>query len=198
MKLINAKKHFTNKDIVSFKEGLDDETLVDILLEKSNTAMQIKLSNLRNFFTDESVEPLITEDNDTISFIANDICLQIAGQDYKWYTATVRNTKYARLDKLFDTSTVKEKAKTVKVKEVDVSKYIKIACCTMNTSNITDNIKTFEGTKQQCVAFMNYEYSIREIRHMFNESTRFSFDYQGNNTVWKTLDELSIEGAIEL
>lgn len=196
MKLINAKKHFTNKDILSFVDGLEDTDMIDVLLEKSNSALSIQVSNLRNFFTDESIEQYITDDDDTISFICKDNCLQIAGQDYKWYIATVRNVKYARLDKLFDTTTEKVKKEKVK-KETDNSKLLRVAICTLCEFHI-DNVSIFEGTKQQCVAFINKEYSIREIRNRFDNSTRISFDYKGQDTEWKTLELLEQEGVITL
>ena len=194
MNLIDARKHFTNKDISSFKTGLNESDLVDILLEKANIALTLKVENLKTFFTDDSIAQYINDDNEIISFVCNDNCLQFAGQDYKWYTATVRNKPFARLDKLFEVAEVKTE-KRVK-KETDNNKFIKVGIATL-TDEKYENVSIFEGTKQQCIAFINKEYAIREIRSRFAENTRVCIQ-PGENPEWKTLDELALEGVIEL
>ena len=194
--ILNACNKLNKTHIDEFKKDLSEDTEVTILLDAHDCVMTYTIKTLKDFFTNPEAEDLITDDKEQINFVADDRVLTIQGSDFKWHIAVVRNKKYARLSRLFDEVSVKQ-TKSKEKKETNTSKLIKVAICTIDDFCI-ENISIFEGTKQQCIAFINKEYAIREIRNRFDDSTRISFNYQNENTEWKTLETLEQEGVIEL
>lgn len=190
--LIDVKNKLKPKDIAKFKEQLNDDTNVDILVEKANIAYSIEAKDLQTFFENKEAIELITDNNDVISFVAvnNDvtICLEISGADFMWWTV--------RLDKLF----ANKKTTTTTKTRTDNSKIYQVAAGKLIDNEIKD-VQYASGKKADLVGFMNKYYSKAILQNNFVDNVVFAF-YTDNSELtiksnWLSLKELKEKGIVE-
>lgn len=192
--LIDAKKTFTTKHLSSFTNNLTNDTIVTMYIEPTQVLFEETLVNLKTLFKDEKVEQCMTDDC-VVSLIASNKVLQFYGSDFLWWIDTVRGKKYKRLDRLFNTETVKSEKKNVQ----QTTKTHKCACAIKENNNVTD-IETFEGSIKDVCNFVNHQYQYRQIRSFFKSTIVFCVNYIDDTELnnidnWFTYDELVNKGV---
>ena len=128
-----------------------------------------------------------------ISFITDTRLLEIAADDFLWWTAIVRGVKYKRLDKLFNDTEKKDVIESVK------PEIYKVACGIKKDSVVT-NIEKFEGCKKDTIAFVNKIFAKMQIKSMFKANIVFCVNYKYDDDLndannWLTMYELCDKGV---
>lgn len=200
--LIDAKYKLKPTHIQQF-ESASNGKQVNVLVDNNLVAIS-EYDKLEYVFRDENLETIITDDNSIIDFVQedNDNVLEIAGIDYKWWIAPVRNKKYARLAKLFNT------AITVDVKETKKSstnKLYKVYAAELDDDGHILTYNEFEGKKQEVIDFMNKFYAKNYLRHRFVDKSVFLLNpdlADGQSPLdikeWKSFMQLADEGKVTL
>ena len=199
--VINAVRALKPSHMTQFLAGQSKEQDLDIVVNNETLFDTVKLEKIQDVFMNEELEKLIASDDDTIQFITGDNILTIAGIDYNWWIAPVRNKKYKRLEKLF--SGEEEKVVNTSEKKTRTIRQLQVGIATKNDREIT-NIETFSGSTRDCINFINKNYAKRELRSRFADNTVIYF-YSGDDTIiftnidsseWKTFEQLQEEGVI--
>lgn len=199
--VINAIRALKPSHMTQFLAGQSKEQDLDIVVNNETLFDTVKLEKIQDVFMNEELEKLIASDDDTIQFITGDNILTIAGIDYTWWIAPVRNKKYKRLEKLF--SGEEGKVANTSEKKTRTTRQLQVGIATKNDKDIT-NIETFNGSTRDCINFINKNYAKRELRNRFAGNTVI-YIYSGDDTIdftnidsseWKTFEQLQEEGVI--
>lgn len=193
--IIDAKRKLSYKFIQKFMTGQDPNTTVTMYIDSSEKIFERPLKNMRLFFEDQKAEEQITSECCVISFITDTRVLEIAADDFFWWTAMVRGVKYRRLDKLFNTEEKKEKVENVG------PEIYKVACGIKKDSVVTD-IEKFEGNKKDVTAFVNKIFAKMQIKSMFKANIVFCVNYKYDSDLddadnWFTMYELCNKGVFK-
>ena len=187
MILIDAKMKLNASSIQQLKDIEQNDTLLSIFGDNHDTILfEYKISELEQFFRDEAAEELFTDDNEVIHFVGEKAILDILGIDFKWHIATVRNTKYKSLEKLFNKKI--EKAETKKLINL-----VHIDCITYSDTTYTTIVdsQSFDGNVKDAITFVNKLYNMHLLKNRFEDTMKFSI----NNKEAKTFNELVNEGV---
>lgn len=195
--LIDVKNKLKPKDIAKFREQLNEDTNIDIIVEKAAIAYSVTNKELRTFFENQEAVELIKDNNDVISFVAliddATIALEISGADFIWWTGTFRKKQFGRLDELFNVE------KTVKTR-TDNSKTYQIAAGKLVDNEIKD-IQYASGKKADLIGFINKYYSKSILQNNFVDNVVFAFYNDiadlSVRTNWSSLKELKEKGIVE-
>ena len=199
--VINAIKALKPSHMTQFLTGQSKEQDLDIVVNNETLFDTVKLEKIQDWFINEELEKLIASYDDTIQFITGDNILTIAGIDYTWWIAPVRNKKYKRLEKLF--SGEEGKVANTSEKKTRTTRQLQVGIATKNDKEIT-NIETFNGSIRDCINFINKNYAKRELKSRFADNTVI-YIYSGDETIdftnidsseWKTFEQLQEEGVI--
>ena len=193
-KLIDGKKKLKFENIEEFKQGLTDDTVVSMYIDQLDIFFQKSLKDMKDFFTDESIESKVQDDNCVITFLGGSNALEILGIDYKWWIAPVRKKKYARLNKLFGLEQDKQE------QNVKQSNIIYKCACGIKKDNVVTDIEKFEGIQKEMTAFVNKLFARNQIRTFFRGVIVFCVNYKYDSDLddinnWFTLSELSEKGV---
>ena len=184
--VIDGKRKLKPEQITEFKNSLSDDGIVNVLFDATGTIVDCKKNTLIDIFKNEELEKLIQSDDEVITFIGADIALEILGIDFRWWIAPVRNTKYARLKKLFSLETPVQRTKR-ETEQVIVN----VQIGKRKEDGTIEPIDFFNGPKRDAISFINKHYAINELRTFFDNSTMITI----NDSGWKTMQEL-IDGGI--
>lgn len=189
MEMINAIRNLKAYHIAQFKANQSDDVEVNIVSDKTDCLFTCKMGELEDFFKRNDVEEVFTDENDIISFMSPETTLQIAGVDYLWYIAPVRNTKYKRLEKLFHSENIeipKEKPKTQRQSySIQIAEFDK-------DNNIVGEPYIITGTKSEFISGINQAYSMTLLKSQFEHQAKFRFT---DDEPWLTFDEMKEKGV---
>lgn len=193
--LIDAKRKFTTRHMTAFRENHSPDDMVDCMLTNAGCVVSYKLSDIRDFFTDNSVIDIM-KDDEVVDLTIGDDILEFTGYDYLWWIAPIRGVQFGRLDRLLNEETTE---KTVKTR----TKSTYSVACGIKKDDEIINVETFNGAKADVIEFMNKYYSKQLLKSYFEAQVVFIFNYQDeadltHNSNWKTLDELAAEGKVTL
>ena len=216
MYLIECKKDLKPHWIEEFKTRVNDETAdVTVLFDGKEDFGAYSISNLRSIFESDWLASVVGDNRKLgINFVANEVCLSFCGDDFLWWTKTLRGKKFARLDELFgivparqenyvehDETLRNEKARASLAKtqrKADDSTY-RIACGIKRDNTVVD-IEKFEGTQKQMRDFVNKLFSRNYVRTFGKGVTVYCVNWQYDADLddldnWKTLNQLTEEGV---
>ena len=193
--VIDAKHKLSYKFIQQFMAGQDPNTTVTMYIDSSEKIFERPIRNMRLFFEDQKAEEQITSECCVISFITDTRVLEIAADDFFWWTAIVRGVKYKRLDKLFNNVEKKDVIESVK------PEIYKVACGIKKDSVVTE-IEKFEGNKKDTTAFVNKIFAKMQIKSMFKANVVFCVNYKYDDDLndannWLTMYELCDKGVFK-
>ena len=193
--IIDAKHKLSYKFIQKFMAEQDPNTTVTMYIDSSEKIFERPLKNMRLFFEDQKAEEQITSECCVISFITDTRVLEIAADDFLWWTAIVRGVKYKRLDKLFNDVEKKDIIESAK------PEIYKVACGIKKDSVVTD-IEKFEGSKKDTTAFVNKIFAKMQIKSMFKANIVFCVNYKYDDDLndannWFTMYELCDKGVFK-
>lgn len=176
--ILNAEKSLDNEKMLLFLNLLDKSEEVDIICENSQSVFTYSKKDIQEFFMNPEVEDII-EENEIITFVSKKVLMTITGKDFKDIIAPYRNKKYGKVKSLFKVSKPTTKNNIIKV-----------------SINCGEEIETFEGTKKECIDFLNKYYGKFKLKYFDNEPILFCLNDDKNK--WFTFDELLEKGDITL
>lgn len=189
MKMINAIRNLKAYHIAEFKANQADDAEVNIVSDKTDCLFTCKMGELEDFFKRNDVEEVFTDENDIISFMSPETTLQIAGADYLWHIAPVRNTKYKRLEKLFHSEDIekpKEKPKSQRaIYTIQIAEFDK-------DDNIVDEPYVIQGTKSEFIGSINQAYTMTLLKSQFEHQAKFRLT---DDEPWLTFEEMKEKGV---
>lgn len=204
MAIIDAKNKFTTRHLLKFKSELSPDTMVNIVSEKTDLCDAYNVNELRKFFDNDVNISLIVADDDVISFIADDNILEFSGLDFKWWTKTIKGVRCARLDKLFDEVTIKEKSETEKKTTSSRSAMYDCYIGYLKDGSIED-VQHLNAKRADMIEFINKRHSQIQLKYDFAYKTMIALSNEiisqealSKSDTWKTFEKLSEEGVLVL
>lgn len=174
---INGKRCLNQNHMAELlQSGPSDEPVI-VLIE--GVERQFTLGTLRELFEKQEF-PNMPEDDEVVICSTNAI-LTILGIDYNWWNTT------RRINKLFGGATA---PKAKKKSEPEPTNNIVVGIAYEDFSDQ----QFFEGTRKQCVEWLNKNYQLYCIKAFFNKKVLVSLV----NDEWKSIDEYVQEGRIVL
>lgn len=159
--------------------------------------------------TKELAEIFESKPNDICSFACEDAALIVDTNDVTWWQKQ-KDGKFVRIEKLFSEVQIntafqpKEKKEKTTSSAISRSRTLKIAAGVQEGADINE-LELFEGDNKSCVAFINEYFAKMNIRSRFDENkiVKFVVDYHEDeelciSTNWKTIDELELEGVVQI
>jgi hypothetical protein len=159
--------------------------------------------------TKELAEIFESKPNDICSFACEDAALIVDTNDVTWWQKQ-KDCKFVRTEKLFSevqintASQPKEKKEKTSGTTTSRSRTLKIAAGVQEGADINE-LELFEGDNKSCVVFINEYFAKMNIRSRFdkNKTVKFVVDYHDDeelciSTNWKTIDELELEGVVQI
>ena len=159
--------------------------------------------------TKELAEIFESKPNDICSFACEDAALIVDTNDVTWWQKQ-KDGKFVRTEKLFSEVQIntafqpKEKKEKTTSSATSRSRTLKIAAGVQEGADINE-LELFEGDNKSCVAFINEYFAKMNIRSRFdeNKTVKFVVDYHDDeelciSTNWKTIDELELEGVVQI
>lgn len=200
---------FTQKRFNEFCSYIKTENeLVHIVVDDIDEC--VPYNQLRALLeTKELAEIFESKPNDICSFACEDAALIVDTNDVTWWQKQ-KDGKFVRTEKLFSevqiniASQPKEKKEKTTSSATSHSRILKIAAGVQEGADI-DELELFEGDNKSCVAFINEYFAKMNIRSRFdeNKTVKFVVDYHDDeelciSTNWKTIDELELEGVVQI
>lgn len=200
---------FTQKRFNEFCSYIKTENeLVHIVIDDIDEC--VPYNQLRELFeTKELAEIFESKPNDICSFACEDAALIVDTNDVTWWQKQ-KDGKFVRTEKLFSevqintASQPKEKKEKTASSVTSRSRTLKIAAGVQEDADINE-LELFEGDNKSCVAFINEYFAKMNIRSRFDENkiVKFVVDYHDDeelcaSTNWKTIDELELEGVVQI
>lgn len=159
--------------------------------------------------TKELAEIFESKPNDICSFACEDAALIVDTNDVTWWQKQ-KDGKFVRTEKLFSEVQINTASQPKEKKEKSASigtsrsRTFKIAAGVQEGTDINE-LELFEGDNKSCVAFINEYFAKMNIRSRFDENkiVKFVVDYHDDeelciSTNWKTIDELELEGVVQI
>lgn len=200
---------FTQKRFNEFCSYIKTENeLVHIVVDDIDEC--VPYNQLRALLeTKELAEIFESKPNDICSFACEDAALIVDTNDVTWWQKQ-KNGKFVRTEKLFSevqintASQPKEKKEKTTSSTTSRSRILKIAAGVQEGADINE-LELFEGDNKSCVAFINEYFAKMNIHSRFdeNKTVKFVVDYHDDeelciSTNWKTIDELELEGVVQI
>ena len=200
---------FTQKRFNEFCSYIKTENeLVHIVVDDINEC--VPYNQLRALLeTKELAEIFESKPNDICSFACEDAALIVDTNDVTWWQKQ-KDGKFVRTEKLFSEVQIntafqpKEKKEKTTSSATSRSRTLKIAAGVQEGADINE-LELFEGDNKSCVAFINEYFAKMNIRSRFdeNKTVKFVVDYHDDeelciSTNWKTIDELELEGVVQI
>ena len=200
---------FTQKRFNEFCSYIKTENeLVHIVVDDIDEC--VPYNQLRALLeTKELAEIFESKPNDICSFACEDAALIVDTNDVTWWQKQ-KDGKFVRTEKLFSevqiniASQPKEKKEKTTSSVTSRSRTLKIAAGVQEGADINE-LELFEGDNKSCVAFINEYFAKMNIRSRFdeNKTVKFVVDYHEDeelciSTNWKTIDELELEGVVQI
>lgn len=200
---------FTQKRFNEFCSYIKTENeLVHIVVDDIDEC--VPYNQLRALLeTKELAEIFESKLNDICSFACEDAALIVDTNDVTWWQKQ-KDGKFVRTEKLFSevqiniASQPKEKKEKTASSATSRSRTLKIAAGVQEGADINE-LELFEGDNKSCVAFINEYFAKMNIRSRFDENkiVKFVVDYHDDeelciSTNWKTIDELELEGVVQI
>lgn len=206
------------------KQGLTQDRLQQFIDEVNDKDIDVSKNDekLLACKKEELIEKVFkcisVQDNDIITFQTDSTALRFDGQNFLWWTKTSKRLE--RLEAIFNKNAEAKPAerKASKKKQATVleEKTYYIGIATLVDNELT-NIHHFEGSKNDCIEFINNDIVERYVDATLNAKIviNFAFDaeefervfsdasskeekdaYKRDINMWYTLDELELMGAI--
>lgn len=200
---------FTQKRFNEFCSYIKTENeLVHIVVDDIDEC--VPYNQLRALLeTKELAEIFESKPNDICSFACEDAALIVDTNDVTWWQKQ-KDGKFVRTEKLFSEVQIntafqpKEKKEKTTSSATSRSRTLKIAAGVQEGADINE-LELFEGDNKSCVAFINEYFAKMNIRSRFgeNKTVKFVVDYHEDeelciSTNWKTIDELELEGVVQI
>ena len=200
---------FTQKRFNEFCSYIKTENeLVHIVVDDIDEC--VPYNQLRALLeTKELAEIFESKPNDICSFACEDAALIVDTNDVTWWQKQ-KDGKFVRTEKLFSEVQIntafqpKEKKEKTTSSATSRSRTLKIAAGVQEGADINE-LELFEGDNKSCVAFINEYFAKMNIRSRFdeNKTVKFVVNYHDdeelcNSTNWKTIDELELEGVVQI
>ena len=200
---------FTQKRFNEFCSYIKTENeLVHIVVDDIDEC--VPYNQLRSLLeTKELAEIFENKPNDICSFACEDTALIVDTNDVTWWQKQ-KDGKFIRTEKLFSevqintASQSKEKKEKTASSATSRSRTLKIAAGVQEGTDINE-LELFEGDNKSCVAFINEYFAKMNIRSRFDENkiVKFVVNYHDDeelciSTNWKTIDELELEGVVQI
>lgn len=200
---------FTQKRFNEFCSYIKTENeLVHIVVDDIDEC--VPYNQLRALLeTKELAEIFESKPNDICSFACEDAALIVDTNDVTWWQKQ-KDGKFVRTEKLFSEVQIntafqlKEKKEKTTSSATSRSRTLKIAAGVQEGADINE-LELFEGDNKSCVAFINEYFAKMNIRSRFdeNKTVKFVVDYHDDeelciSTNWKTIDELELEGVVQI
>lgn len=206
------------------KQGLTQDRLQQFIDEVNDKDIDVSKNDERLLACkkEELIEKvfkcIFVKDNDIITFQTDSTGLRFDGQNFLWWTKT--NKRLERLEAIFNKNAeakpAERKASKKKQAAILEEKTYYIGIATLVDNELT-NIHHFEGSKNDCIEFINNDIVERYVDATLNAKIviNFAFDaeefervfsdasskeekdaYKRDINMWYTLDELELMGAI--
>lgn len=206
------------------KQGLTQDRLQQFIDEVNDKDIDVSKNDEKLLVCkkEELIEKVFkcisVQDKDIITFQTDSTALRFDGQNFLWWTKT--NKRLERLEVIFNKTAEAKPAerKASKKKQATVleEKTYYIGIATLVDNELT-NIHHFEGSKNDCIEFINNDIVERYVDATLNAKIviNFAFDaeefervfsdasskeekdaYKKDINMWYTLDELELMGAI--
>lgn len=200
---------FTQKRFNEFCSYIKTENeLVHIVVDDIDEC--VPYNQLRALLeTKELAEIFESKPNDICSFACEDAALIVDTNDVTWWQKQ-KDGKFVRTEKLFSEVQIntafqsKEKKEKTTSSATSRSRTLKIAAGVQEGADINE-LELFEGDNKSCVAFINEYFAKMNIRSRFdeNKTVKFVVNYHDDeelciSTNWKTIDELELEGVVQI
>lgn len=200
---------FTQKRFNEFCSYIKTENeLVHIVVDDIDEC--VPYNQLRALLeTKELAEIFESKPNNICSFACEDAALIVDTNDVTWWQKQ-KDGKFVRTEKLFSEVQIntafqpKEKKEKTTSSATSRSRTLKIAAGVQEGADINE-LELFEGDNKSCVAFINEYFAKMNIRSRFdeNKTVKFVVDYHEDeelciSTNWKTIDELELEGVVQI
>lgn len=200
---------FTQKRFNEFCSYIKTENeLVHIVVDDIDEC--VPYNRLRALLeTKELAEIFEGKPNDICSFACEDAALIVDTNDVTWWQKQ-KDGKFVRTEKLFSEVQIntafqpKEKKEKTTSSTTSRSRTLKIAAGVQEGADINE-LELFEGDNKSCVAFINEYFAKMNIRSRFdeNKTVKFVVNYHDDeelciSTNWKTIDELELEGVVQI
>lgn len=188
--IIKPTDRLSNSDMMNFISNFTEDQPLNVYLEKKEEILETKVLDLKNFFKSDLLKNMVTED-EIIHLMAEEHLLTFTGKDYLYWTETLKDKAFGRLNRLFK----KESKRKTKSSNEDV---IYNFYSGIKKETGIDNIVSFRGNKKEALEFLNKQYSINEIKCNFTNKSVFCFEISIDKLEnWKTINQLKEEGIIE-
>lgn len=208
----SGKSGFTEEKVRQFSSSVLDDEMINITLNDSVIFKATKSSLVKEFMSNPD---FTFKDDDKLSFMTANCTLLFSAQTFTWWTHTKQRLN--KFDSYLNNVDVEAKPKKAKKEKVEIKETIyPIAVATLVDNELT-NIRYFEGTKNECIEFINNDmfkryvdetlnakvvinlaFDIDEFKKVFaeNVSNETKDKYKRNIEMWYTLQELENMGVI--
>lgn len=190
--IIDARTIFTLMHLKQFMQDLNDDDFVYIF----SCATNEKLSHYtrKSTFFDALWSLKLSNDNDKDIMITsdNDVVLLATEADITWWQKTAK--RKAKLES-YMTVDIEKKSKNVNANNVVRT----VAVGSKDTSGHINDISSNYCNTYAAIEFINNEIRQRSLASFFKTEIMICLDYHDNeNDIWKTIDELVVDGQIVL
>lgn len=208
----SGKSGFTEEKVRQFASAVSDDETINITLNDSVIFKATKSNLVKEFMNNPD---FTFKDDDKLSFMTVNYTLLFSGQTFTWWTHTKQRLN--KFESYLNNVDTIAKLKKVKKEKVEIKENIyPIAVATLVDNELT-NIHYFEGTKNECIEFINNDmfnryidetlnakvvinlaFDIDEFKKVFveNVSNETKSQYKRNIEMWYTLQELENMGVI--
>lgn len=192
--IIDARTIFTLKYLKQFMQDLNDDAFVYIF--SCTTNEELSYYTRKGTFFDTLWSLKLTNDNDKDIMITsdNDIVLLVTEADITWWQKTAK--RKAKLE-AYMTADIEKKSKNAKVNANNVVRTVAVG--SKDTSGHINDISSNCCNTYAAIEFINNEIRQRSLASFFKTEIMICLDYHDNeNDIWKTIDELVVDGQIVL
>lgn len=208
----SGKSGFTEEKVRQFASAVSNDETINITLNDSIIFKVTKSNLVKEFMSNPD---FTFKDDDKLSFMTADCTLLFSGQTFTWWTHTKQRLN--KFESYLNNVDSAAKPKKVKKEKVEIKENIyPIGVATLVDNELT-NIHYFEGTKNECIEFINNDmfkryidetlnakvvinlaFDIDEFKKVFaeNVSNETKSQYKRNIEMWYTLQELENMGVI--
>lgn len=196
--IIDARTIFTLTHLKQFMQDLNDDDFVYIF--SCTTNEELSYYTRKSTFFDALWSLKLSNDNDKDIIITsdNDIVLLTTEADITWWQKTAK--RKAKLE-AYMTADIEKKSKNAKVNaKVNANNVVRtVAVGSKDTSDHINDISSNCCNAYAAIEFINNEIRQRSLASFFKTEIMICLDYHDNeNDVWKTIDELVVDGQIVL